>query len=40
MCLITSGSDSSESNWNDFFPAAAENSAKNFALIDPIEDAP
>ena len=39
-CSITSGSDSSESNCNDVFPAAAENAAKNLALIDPIEDAP
>lgn len=38
--LITSGSDSSDSNSEDLFPAAAENAATNFALIDPIEDAP
>ena len=39
---FTSGSDSSDSkNCNDLFPAAAENAARNCALIDdPIEDEP
>ena len=38
---ITSGSDSSESNCNDLFPAAAENAAKKGALTnDPTEDEP
>jgi len=27
-------------NLDDRFPAAVENAAKNFALMDPIEDAP
>jgi hypothetical protein len=38
---ITSGSDSSESKSSgDLFPAAAENTARNCALTDPIEDEP
>lgn len=38
---ITSGSDSSESKCcKDFFPAAAENAARNFELIAPMEEAP
>lgn len=39
---FTSGSDSSDSKkCNDLFPAAAENAARNCALIDdPIEDEP
>lgn len=38
---ITSGSDSSESKcWSDFFPAAAENAARNFELTEPMEEAP
>jgi hypothetical protein len=38
---ITSGSDSSESkSYNNRFPEAAENSARNCALADPIEGEP
>ena len=33
--IITSGSDSSESNCNDVFPVDAENAAKNLASTDP-----
>lgn len=38
---ITSGSDSSESKCcSDFFPAAAENAARNFEFTEPMEEAP
>lgn len=42
ICVITSGSDSSDSdNWTDLFPAAAEKAAINCGLTEvPTDEDP